>query len=213
MEEEHGGGLEEEVRGMIISESIRAWVRNHDLQDTLRLIGNGEVIVFMAEDMTTADSMAPTVLTAAYMYFEVERERRSEIGRAVYLDRVRKGEYTPRDYFGLVPGTFMPNKNRKYIVEMFLEAAGGVEPDEIAEWMNDCGLRTTHGNPFTARAVKAILSNPVYCGDVVFHRAVVRVEGHHDAIVSRELWEMVNGKGAAEAAKDQETTDQGEIAA
>ena len=85
---------------MIISDSIRAWVRNHDLQDTLRLMGSGEVIVFMDEDMSTADSMTATLLTAAYMYFEIERERRSEIGRAVYLDRVRRGQYTPRDYFG-----------------------------------------------------------------------------------------------------------------
>ena len=40
---------------------------------------------------------------------------------------------------------------------MFLEASQGVEADEIAEWMNDCGLRTVKGNPFTARAVRAIL--------------------------------------------------------
>ena len=198
---------------MIISDSIRAWVRNHDLQDTLRLMGSGEVIVFIAEDMTTADSMTATLLTAAYMYFEVERERRSEIGRGVYIDRVRRGEYTPRQYLGYKPGSFKPDENRKYIVEMFLEASQGVEADEIAEWMNDCGLRTTHGNLFTARAVRAILANPVYCGDVVFHRAGVRVEGHHEGIISRELWEMVNGKGAAEAAKDQETREQGEIAA
>ena len=198
---------------MIISESIRAWVRNHDLQDTLRLMGSGEVIVFMAEDMTTADSMTATILTAAYMYFEIERERRSEIGRGVYIDRVRRGEYTPRDYFGYKPGSFILSEEGKYIVEMFLEASQGVEPDEIAEWVNDCGLRTTHGNEFTPRAVRAILSNPVYCGDVVFHRAGVRVEGHHEGIISRELWEMVNGKGAAEAAKDQETREQGEIAA
>ena len=198
---------------MIISDSIRAWVRNHDLQDTLRLMGSGEVIVFMAEDMSTADSMTATILTAAYMYFEIERERRSEIGRGVYIDRVRRGEYTPRSYFGFMPGSFESDENRKYVVEMFQEAADGVEPDEIAEWMNDCGLRTVKGNEFTPRAVKAILANPVYCGDVVFHRAGVRVEGHHEGIISRELWEMVNGKGAAEAAKDQETREQGEIAA
>ena len=201
---------------MIISESIRAWVRNHDLQDTLRLIGSGEVIVFMAEDMTTADSMTATLLTAAYMYFEVERERRSEIGRAVYLDRVRRGKYTPRDYFGYVPGTFIPSDDRKYIVEMFLEASQGVEADEIAEWMNDCGLRTVRGNEFTPRAVRAILANPVYCGDVVFHRAGVRIENHHEGIISRELWEMVNGSRAAAttaSAADKETREQGEIAA
>jgi len=183
---------------MIISESIRAWVRYHDMQDTLRLMGSGEVIVFIAEDMTTADSMTATVLTAAYMYFEVERERRSEIGRAVYIDRVRRGEYTPRQYLGYAPGTFIPSDDRKYIVEMFLEASQGVEADEIAEWMNDCGLRTVKGNVFTARAVRAILSNPVYCGNVVFHRAGRVVRDHHEGIIDRELWEMVNDKETTE---------------
>ena len=141
---------------MIISESIRAWVRHRDMQDTLRLMGSGEVIVFVDEEMTTADSMTATVLTAAYMYFEVERERRSIQQHEMYKRRVAAGEYTPRDYFGYVPGTFIPSDDRKYIVEMFLEASQGVEADEIAEWMNDCGLRTVKGNPFTARAVRAI---------------------------------------------------------
>lgn len=204
---------------MIISESIRAWVRNHDLQDTLRLIGNGEIIVFVAEEMTTADSMTATVLTAAYMYFEVERERRSIQQHEMYKRRVAAGEYTPRQYLGYAPGTFEPDENRKYIVEMFLEASQGVEADEIAEWLNDCGLRTVKGNVFTARAVRAILSNPVYCGDVVFHKAGKTVRDHHEALVSRELWETVNGRWVAAStaptasSADKETTEHGEIAA
>ena len=100
---------------MIISESIRAWVRHHDMQDTLRLMGSGEVIVFIAEDMTTADSMTATLLTAAYMYFEVERERRSELGREAYLRKAAAGEYTPRDYFGFMPGSFDTNPILKSI--------------------------------------------------------------------------------------------------
>ena len=204
---------------MIISESIRAWVRHHDMQDTLRLMGSGEVIVFVDEEMTTADSMTATVLTAAYMYFEVERERRSIQQRELYKRKAAAGEYTPRQYFGFMPGSFEPDENRKYIVEMFLEASQGVEPDEIAEWMNECGLRTTHGNPFTARAVKAILANPVYCGDVVFHRAGRLVRDHHEGLVSRELWEMVNGgrvtasTAPTASAADKETSKHGEIAA
>lgn len=207
---------------MIISESIRAWVRNHDLQDTLRLMGSGEVIVFIAEEMTTADSMAATVLTAAYMYFEVERERRSILQRELYKRRVAAGEYTPRQYLGYAPGTFIPSEEKKFVVEMFLEASQGVEADEIAEWLNDCGLRTVKGNVFTARAVRAILSNPVYCGDVVFHRAGRVVRDHHEALVSRELWETVNGGRVTAdtvdtvdtaSAADKETTEQEEIAA
>ena len=183
---------------MIISESIRVWAKKHSLQDTLRLLGTGEIVYFVQENMRTTDGMAPTVLTAAYMYFEVERERRSMITSEVYKRKAAAGEYTPRVYFGYKPGSFEPDENRKYIVEMFLEASQGVEPDEIAEWMNDCGLRTVRGNEFTARAVRAILHNPVYCGDVVFHRAGRVVRDHHEGIVDRELWEMVNDKKTTE---------------
>ena len=95
---------------MIISESIRAWVRHHDMQDTLRLMGSGEVIVFVDEDMFTADSMTATVLTAAYMYFKVEMERKSIQQHQMYKRRVAAGEYTPRGYFGYASGTFIPSE-------------------------------------------------------------------------------------------------------
>lgn len=178
---------------MIISESIRAWVRGHNLQDTLLLMGSGEVIEFREEGFSTADSMAATVLTAAYIYFEVERERRSDIGKAVYFERARRGKYIPKDYFGFTPGTFIPSEKKRFVGEMFMEASRGAEADEIAEWLNDCELRTVKGNEFTPRAVRAILSNPVYCSDVVFHRAGRGVRDHHEGIVDRELWETVNG--------------------
>ena len=190
---------------MIISESIRVWAKKHSLQDTLRLLSTGEIVYFVQENMRTTDGMAPTVLTAAYMYFEVERERRSTITSEVYKRKVAAGEYTPRDYFGFKPGSFIPSADRKYIVEMFLEAADGVEPDEIAEWMNDCGLTTVRGNAFTPRAVRAILSNPVYCGDVMFKSAGIRIEDHHEGLVSRDLWERAN-------AVDKETTEHVKVA-
>ena len=46
------------------------------------------------------------------------------------------------------------------------------------------------------RAKLLLLSNPVYCGDVVFHRARRLVRKHHEGLVSRELWETVNGRRA-----------------
>ena len=103
-----------------------------------------------------------------------------------------------------------------------MEASQGVEPDEIAEWLNDCGLTTVRGNPFTPRSVRAILANPVYCGDVVFHKAGRLVRDHHEGIVDRELWETVTGSRvaamteattSAASAADKETTEQEEIAA
>ena len=75
---------------------------------------------------------------------------------------------------------------------MFVGASGGAKTVEIARRLNDRGLSTTHGNPFTTRSVRAILANPVYCGDVVFRSAGKTVHDHHEPLVSRELWERVN---------------------
>lgn len=174
---------------MIISESIRTWVRDHTLQETLLTMGAGVEIRFAEEGISTKDSMVITAITAAYTFFEIQRELRSEIGRAVYLRKAAAEEYVPRLYLGYKPGTFQPSDERKYIIEMFTEAAEGVEADEIAEWLNDCGLRTVKGNEITPRAVKAMLANPVYCGDVVFHKAGKWVQDHHEGLVSREIWE------------------------
>ena len=178
----------------MIAESIRAWVRGHTLQDTL-MIMEGEEIWFEEERMSTNDHMVATILTVGYMFFEVERERRSILQHELYLRRVQKGHFIPHHYFGYLPGTFQPSEERKYVVEMYREASQGVEVGEIAEWLNDCGLRTTKGNPFTPRAVRGILSNPVYCGDVVFHRAGKKIRDHHAGLVSRGLWERVNPIG------------------
>ena len=177
---------------MIIAESIRDWVRSHSQEETHLLIGRGEVIVFESEGLSTADSMTATILTVGYMFFEVERERRSILQHELYMRRAKLGKYTPRAYFGYEPFTFQPSEASKYVVEMFLEAADGVEASEIAEWLNDCGLHTVRGNPFTPRSVRAILSNSVYCGDVVFHRAGKTIRDHHEGLVSRELWKRVN---------------------
>ena len=61
---------------MTITESIGAWVRGHSMEDTLAIMMSGEVIHFAQEEVCSTDSIAQTALTAACMYFEIERERR-----------------------------------------------------------------------------------------------------------------------------------------
>ena len=178
---------------MIIAESIREWVRSHSQEETLMLM-TSEEIWFEEEGLSTNDSAVATILTVGYMFLEVERERRSILQHELYMRRVKLGKYTPRAYFGYEPFTFQPSEEKRCVVEMFQEAADGVEASEIAEWLNDCGLHTVRGNPFTSRSVRAILSNPIYCGDVVFHRAGKTIRDHHEGQVSRNLWERVNGE-------------------
>ena len=112
---------------MIRANSIRDWVREHTLQDTLQIMENGEAVYFVREKKSLSDATATMYLTAAYLYFGIERERRSEIGKAAYRRKAAAGKYTPRDYFGYVPGTFTPSEEGKYVVEMFAGASGGAK--------------------------------------------------------------------------------------
>ena len=81
---------------------------------------------------------------------------------------------------------------------------------EIARQLNALGLKTARGNPFEKRSVEYILRNPAYAGDIRWNvtnsetktvkakdQWILR-EGHHPAIISRELF------SAAQERLDQE---------
>jgi len=176
---------------MITVESIRYWTRNHTEEETLEMLGEGEVIFFQSENLSTSDCMALIVLQTAYLYFEIERGRRSERSIAAYYSRVESGVYFPKNYLGYKSNTFEPDEMSSVVRMMFEAVMSGSSCGKLAEWLNDAGMFTTRGNPFTARAVRSILRNPVYCGDVVFRKAGRTIRDHHMAIVERELWERV----------------------
>ncbi len=182
---------------MISAPDIRTWVRSHTSQETVELMGTGGVIRFEKERLETTDSRAITILSAAYVYFETERERRSDIAKAAYYKRVKAGVFIPYLYLGYEPYSFVPSiddEERAVVAETFQEAADGVDCAEIAEWMNDCGYKTIQGNQHTARSIRRLLSNPVYCGDVYFRSAGVILRNHHTPLVTRELWYKVQGR-------------------
>lgn len=80
---------------------------------------------------------------------------------------------------------------------------------KIADILNDMGVRTKRGNPWTTSAIRTLVHNPIYSGHVQWyrrekkvqmidgHRVTKRpfsdkhmvVEGRHEAIVSQELWD------------------------
>lgn len=82
-----------------------------------------------------------------------------------------------------------------------------VHPHLIAKRLNSLELRTVFGNSWTSAAVRNILRNEKYCGDVLMQKTITvdylthktkKNEGeeaqyyiadHHDAIISREIWD------------------------
>ncbi len=175
----------------IKAENIRAWVHAHTEEETLGLIGEGYVIHFAEENLKTSDAMVLTVLQTAYIFFDAERERRSDRAIEAYYQRVQAGVYIPHNILGYHPVSFTPNEQAIVVRAMYRAVLFGLTCSDIAEWMNQNGVTTIRGNTFTSRAVRQILRNPFYCGDVVFRKAGRVIHDHHTGLVSREVWELV----------------------
>ena len=96
----------------------------------------------------------------------------------------------------------------RFIFDRYVEGLGITE---IADRLNKAGVRSQSGKAWTTTAVRSILKNEVYVGDVIFRKTPSRnvitgeidedwkpkyVKNHHVGIVSRETWD------AAKAIRD-----------
>ena len=193
---------------VIKSTNIRTWVHSHTEEETLELMSSGRVIHFEEENLKTSDAMVMTVLQTAYIFFEAERERRSDRAIEAYYRRVEAGVYIPHTLLGYNPGSFTPNDLAVAVRAMYRAVLMGLSCSNIAEWMNQNRVKTVRGNAFTSRAVRQILQNPFYCGDVVFRKAGKVERDHHTGLVSREVWEAVQERlSTTRSAGEKRTVD------
>ena len=139
-----------------------------------------------------------------------ESESISENMKWSYRNRAAQGKFKAAKgkYFGFNTddGYFHPDENSRIVKEMFERYAAGESLEKIAEKVNEKGALTTRGNPWRKSSVKCILQNEVYVGDVQFQKRPARnvitkeidpvqarryIKDHHEGIVSRGLWNLV----------------------
>lgn len=123
-------------------------------------------------------------------------------------EKVRRGEPVSIPAFGYVikEKQYYPNPKTAPIVRsLFEEYAAGAGCRDLATKLNDMGIRSTRGNLFENRTVEYILRNPVYIGLIRWSPSgkisrnfkrdnVMVVQGSHEPIVDRNLWEQVQGR-------------------
>jgi len=92
----------------------------------------------------------------------------------------------------------------KYIFESF--AINDMTYRKIASNLNDFGIKTHRGNDFESRTIEYIIRNPIYIGKVRWcptgkrnrydynNPDVIIADGHHDAIITMDLWEKAQEK-------------------
>lgn len=103
------------------------------------------------------------------------------------------------------------------IQEIFRQYNEGESIRAIARWLNRMGAKTRYGGKWEQRGVEYVLYNPLYIGKLRFSadgtRLVSRrkfddsnvmiIDGHHEPIISLEVWECAQARLAEMRARHQ----------
>ena len=124
-------------------------------------------------------------------------------------EKFSRGGVVSQPPFGyrMQDGVFFPDEATAPIVQMiFQDYLSGVPVRQIARKLNERGVVSRHGNPFENRTVEYILTNPVYIGKLRrsltgdrsdrYHEQDQCVDGHHQPIITQEVFEAVQAKRA-----------------
>lgn len=102
----------------------------------------------------------------------------------------------------MVPSEFAP-----VVEEIFRRYIHGQGSAGIAHWLNASGVESVTGRGWTPGGIRVLLSNPNYAGlmrceflyEQIGNTIPNVVEGQHQPIVTREVWEMARGVMAEKA--------------
>jgi site-specific DNA recombinase len=161
------------------------------------------------EEFNTTTTHGRLMLTLVAVLAQWERETIAERVKMGRQKKAASGEWpggpVPFGYTGR-PGRvragrtllqLVPDPERAHLVrELFDRYLGGQGVRALCLWLNDeLGVRTAGGRRWQVTAVSRVLTNPIYCGDVVHGRRVggplTRVRGEHEPLVPRERFEAV----------------------
>ena len=195
---------------LILVKSVSRWSRNivDGLQTIHHLTENRINIIFEQENIDTRQPGYTFQLNLATAVAQSESESISENLKWLYRKRAEKGYFKAGKgwYFGYNTddGNFTPDENAVYVQRMFREFADGKTVVDIARGLK--GVKNNRGNLISDSQVRSILRNEIYKGDIHICKSISRnvitgepdqeqysryVKGHHAAIVSEKLWNLV----------------------
>jgi len=137
-------------------------------------------------------------------------ERLSEEVKRGIAEKIARGEPIVPPPFGYIikDGKYYPDEESgaaDTVREVFALYADGMRLREIAVLLGNRGVRTRYGNVPDNRWIEYMLRNPCYIGKIRHcpdgtrsvskrkydHENIVIVDGHHEPLISMELWEKV----------------------
>jgi site-specific DNA recombinase len=137
---------------------------------------------------------------------QLERETIKENTRLGRIRKNRQGIYCGSPIFGYnvipvevfkheeLPSNLVICKDEAEIVKMIFNLyVKGLGYKAILNLLNQEGIRSKHGKPFSTATIRKILTNVVYVGMIKFHEEneAAIVQGIHEPIISKKLWNSV----------------------
>lgn len=167
----------------------------------------------LAGDVTQIPDTASKMFIHQIFEATAELKARDTAEKVVntFTDMARKGKYVcgkpPIGYECGFDGKLEINLDESVIIDkIFSSFLGGKSLSAIVKELNEKGVCTKNGNPFSKQAIHSILKNEVYAGTLIYNRknakgkkrkallkkgAEVRVEDNHPAIVSKSDFKKV----------------------
>lgn len=196
---------------LIVTKSISRFSRN--TMDCLKMVrylsSIGVEVFFEKENINTGNMESELFLSLLACFAEEESRNISENVKWGIRKRFERGEYLPSiapygfcyEEKKLVPDV----KTASVVTRIFELCIEGEGTGTIARVLNTEGIPSPRGYRWSHSAVRKILLNPVYVGDLVFQKTYTddeykvrpncgeldtfRINGHHPPIVSREEFE------------------------
>jgi site-specific DNA recombinase len=213
---------------LIITKSISRFVRNTaDCLETVRYLKElGVAVFFERENINTLSAESELLMTVLASIAQEESRSTSENIKWAYQKKFEKGKVVviSNRFLGYdldENGQLQANPAEARIVKLiFREYIAGKGTEAIADLLTAMNIRTVTGSSkWQASVVRGILTNEKYCGDLVqqktytenylTHRKkknkgelpMYRVQNNHEAIISREDFDLVQRLMAERAAR------------
>lgn len=163
------------------------------MMDQLRK--EGKEFASVTESLDTSTAMGRFVMDIIQRIAQLESD---QIGERTFVGMEQKakvgggglGKPAPFGYRYGPDGRLEPVPGEAELAtEVFRRFADGWRKKELADWLNDQGVRTRRGGRWEYRTVEILLTNPTYAGGLGWEGHLQR--GTHPAIVDPSLFDQV----------------------
>lgn len=199
---------------MVITKSISRFSRNTTdcLELVRKLIDLNVTVIFEKENLNTSKMESELMLSILSSLAESESVSISDNNKWSAQKRFQNGtfiiSYPPYGYKNENGEMVIVPEQAEVVKKIFADTLAGKSTHAIAKELNERGITSKRGGKWTSGTINAIIRNEKFTGDVIFQKTYTDssftrhinngecdqylCEGHHEAIVSHEVYERAN---------------------